>query len=851
MTKPIFSLTLFVLAFAASHATAEETAFFANIPIRGAISDDTARFIAENSVTTAALRTSGRLDDLVRENCGFVSSNNRKIFAEAVRAQGGNVDADGYFSVPAEQTAVPDCLPDEQKVRLVGRLPSSKDTLSMIFERDAQGGFYSAREQFRSPPQVWNNPELVALGTRDPSILLAESGSSLKVDGPPSTLTELAAVTEDFLRSAGVDASDRSRLAYEGFVAARSLENSGIEYSRAQAALEQALVAIGSDTPGAVLGDVAAAINTRQQVPQLGEVPLVQSFCRHDPSLCVAEASGTLIRLPNLPADVVTELNPRSRVRDIDTFYANVPIVSATPLARSAKVQLRSRPTLVADPWGTPSTGISQKLQALSDATYEEGPPPYHSSLSLFQNVGDAGPMLSCSQGAIAAWGDVAFQADFRAAVSDAVAAKERLGEALNLTEILILDGGFFRFDTADFDGVDWARIADKDAHSDLRSLMGMPTKQMENVVHGTAVTSLALGGPGLMNLSSEAGLPITVRSKQIYRSYRQREPGSPDLIHTLIANVAKEIREMRPAVVNLSFGSVDDNDAYIRGIKETLFSATAPLLVVAAGNLGDSNGSKGEPVTIARLKPQIWGTDGADAENGGWNMVVVAALDTGSGAPNLAWFSNYGEDVVVLGAPGCKVTALRATPEGTYEDAQFNGTSFAAPIVTFTASVLHSIMPEKQRGAPWLRARLLASADLEFRLARGEIRMGRVLNPVDALRVFEDIVTFRGPDDIVRTTRGMIKEISGRRSFRMNAVCDSGYSDPHVMLRLYAKPDGSQRDERRWYVDLITDQDEFKDQPCEVRGSDPLVLQSGDDSIIIPLSDVEDIKFAIERSES
>lgn len=230
--------------------------------------------------------------------------------------------------------------------------------------------------------------------------------------------------------------------------------------------------------------------------------------------------------------------------------------------------------------------------------------------------------------------------------------------------------------------------------------------------------------------------------------------------------------------------------------------------------------------------------------------MIVVAALDSGSTPPGLAWFSNYGEDVVVLGAPGCRVAALRATPEGGYETAQFNGTSFAAPIVTFTASVLRSVMPRVRQRSPWLRARLLASADLVFGVARGEIRMGRVLNPVDALRVYEDIVTFRDPDGALMTLRGRITEISGRRSFRMNGICTFGYSDAHDVLRLYAKPDGTQGADRLWYVDLITAQDEFLSQLCDVRGDDPLVLLTGDGPRSIKLSDIEDIKFAIKRSE-
>ncbi|WP_306752401.1 S8/S53 family peptidase [Paracoccus actinidiae] len=833
---------------------AEEKAFFANIPIRGAISDGTARFIAEHSVTTVALRTNGRLDDLVRETCGFVSPNNLKVFAEVVRTQGGSVDTEGLFSVPAEQTQVPDCLPDEQEVQLVGRLPSRDDTLSEIYERDVLGGFYSTLAQEALGKTKRDAPQLVTLAPPDRGAVLVQFDNGANDGGHGLSVAGLIASIEDFLRNTGIDPTDRSRLAYEGFAVVRRLESAGVDRGTAQVALGQALVAVGSNSSEDVLGDVMAAIEAGQKVPQLNEIPLAQPFCQMSSALCGGEASGARIRLSDLPTDVATELNTRIRVRDIDTIYANVPIVSAAPVARSTKVQLRTRPALVSlspeDDGGRAPANISRTPKDLPDATYEEAPPPPdRSRLSLFLNVSDSGAVGNCSRDAPGAWGSAVFQTDFRAAVSDAMAAKARLGEPANRAEILILDGGFFRFDTADFGGAEWARMVDRNSHSDAASLNGMPPQQMDKVVHGTAVTSLALGGPGLMDLSHAAGLPITVRSKPIYNVRPQRGGSSSDLSYTLLENLALAIRDSNASIVNLSFGSVDDNDADLRDIKETMFNPTAPLLVVAAGNLGNNDSDKGKSVTSKRLKPQIWGTLEADGENGGWNMIVVAALDSGNVPPDRAWFSNYGEDVVVLGAPGCKVAALRATPEGGYETAEFNGTSFAAPIVTFTASMLRSVMPVARQRAPWVRARLLASADLEFGLARGDISMGRVLNPVNALRVYEDIVAFRGPDGAVTTVRGQITEISGGRSFRMNAVCASGYSDPHDMLRLYAKPDGTEGANRLWYVDLITAQDEFLSQQCDVRGNDSVVLQTDIGTRTIKLSDIEDIKFAIKRS--
>lgn len=776
------------------------------------------------------------MDDLVRETCGFVSPNNVKVFEAAVLDQGGTVGLDGRFSVDSAFTLIPTCLPDEREFRLVGRLPSAGDTLSQFFETDADGGFYRARANETGQfPGMGSDPEFDIGQNVDRVEALARFG--VPVD-PFVTTTEImnaganiTNATSDYFRDLNVNPNDRSRVAYETFAITSALIASGLNRPASEEAVRNALEELGTQNIEGILADVSAATDTQQVLPQIEEIPILQLRCSELTFVCSAEASGTRLHLDSLPSDIATMVNPPTRVSDINTIYRNVPLISVEPVTKTARIQVQSD---TAD---------------IDGVTLERALPNEPSKITLFLNVFDSIDENRCTEGDYSEWGTPAFIKAFRDAVASSRERKAELDESPHNrhTNVLVLDGGFFRFENQSFGDANWAGLVRRDQHSDAASLDGMPEDRIEKTIHGTAVTSIALGGPGLMNINGELGLPITINAMPIYRAEPSGVPGGID--HRLIRDVAGAIDAAEAHIVNMSFGSVNDNDANLRKIKEKFLNKHAPLLIVAAGNLGNNDAPEGRTITSTRIAPQKWGTLDADG-GGGFNMIVVAALDPQPAPSKLAWFSNFGDNVVVLGAPGCNIAALRATNEATYVKDSFNGTSFAAPIVSFVAATVRAVMPAGRRTAPWVRARLLATADIEFGVSEGEIESGRVLNPVAAVRVYEDVVTLAEPlGDHGKLLTGQISRMSGSTNLNMISVCETGFDGPHVPLRLFIKPNAGRNNPRAWQMDMITDGDVFHTEPCELRATDPLEILTAKGEVTIRFDMIEDIKFAVHRS--
>lgn len=818
-----FSLSLGILSasFITLGSEAQDLAPFATVSTTGVLPDQIADFLAENSVQSSSLRTSGPVTDLVRETCGSVSPNNLEVFRRAIVNQGGTVSSEGVFSVPTAYTQVPACLPDEREVRLVGRLPSSADTWSQIFERDLSTGFYASRGLLLLPSLATLPDGAVGAGD-DRTDALGEAGVDLAgiaaAGADPSTEAEVAQAIAADLEAQSVDPNDRGRVAYETFALSSELLDAGLDRTTTMSVAEQALRDFGSAQIDQVLGDVGAALDSGQTVPQIAEVPIFQDQCALMQNLCDTEASGTVVQLDQISGDIATLLNPPSRARDIDTIYRNVPILSAEPVASEAKVPLRSG--------ATAQEGVPIHFEAPNDP----------SKVRLFLNVLDVenDEQRQCSRGPYQNWGTDAFRQRFRAALEEALRQKVSRDGEPRTTQTLVLDGGFFRFEPQSFGGVDWNTLPSDDHHASFVSLTGMPDEEREKTEHGTAVTSIALGGPGLMDLGQQLNLPITVVSQPIYRVELingRRE-------YRLIKNIDDAIAHSEEDIVNISFGSVDDNEGAIRKIKETLLGRAGKLLIVAAGNLGDNGGQMGSSVRSTGLVPQEWG--GEDAAKS--NMIVVAGMDPANDPSRLAWFSNFGDDVVFLGAPACDVPALRATTEGTYEVATYNGTSFAAPIVTFVASAVRTVMPKKIANAPWIRARLLATADIEAGVYQDKINLGRVLNPVAAVQVYTDIVTLKEPlADGTQVLGGEILEIAGEPDFTKGSLCEEPFNKPHHLLRLFRDPRGGDGAGATWKVDLMGPGDVMETQPCTPRGSDPLTLRGIDP---LRIDAIDDIKF-------
>jgi hypothetical protein len=150
-------------------------------------------------------------------------------------------------------------------------------------------------------------------------------------------------------------------------------------------------------------------------------------------------------------------------------------------------------------------------------------------------------------------------------------------------------------------------------------------------------------------------------------------------------------------------------------------------LIVAAAGNSANGPGKQltadhDSPHYPAKLDPLYT------------NVVTVAALDGGG---NPASFSNWGDGVVTIAAPGVRV-------ESTLPGGQIGkrcGTSQAAPLVTLTAAMI--LMQSPHLKPEDMKLRLQASSDYIPGL-KGKIRWGGKLNMQKAVSFSEDLIETR-----------------------------------------------------------------------------------------------------------
>ncbi|WP_105188923.1 S8 family serine peptidase [Pseudoalteromonas sp. T1lg48] len=125
-------------------------------------------------------------------------------------------------------------------------------------------------------------------------------------------------------------------------------------------------------------------------------------------------------------------------------------------------------------------------------------------------------------------------------------------------------------------------------------------------------------------------------------------------------------------------------------------------------------------------------GNDSADIDNGGFypagydvpNVVAVASTDS---ADNLSGFSNYGDQLVHLAAPGSFI--LSTTPNSSYDT--FSGTSMATPHVVGAAALLLAGNPNLTTSQ--LKSVLMNTGDTLAALA-GKTISGKRLNVANAL---------------------------------------------------------------------------------------------------------------------
>ena len=239
---------------------------------------------------------------------------------------------------------------------------------------------------------------------------------------------------------------------------------------------------------------------------------------------------------------------------------------------------------------------------------------------------------------------------------------------------------------------------------------------------HGTHVTDLVLGGSEFR--AQFKGIHKLLRVKIVRLVAPSGGKGKYEMTDSgLVAGLGFAGKFSR--VANISVGT----DKKIDEISEILRTWRDLVVVVAAGN-------EHQNLSLKASFPAVYGgEDGIFRDR----VITVAAQDA---AGRLAEFSNFGRSYTDIAAPGC---ALIYT-DSTGNQRRLFGTSFAAPLVTFTVGLLRTLRVGEADSLLQLKQRLIASADYDPSLEKFVAASGR-LNILKAISVTEDVMELQGGD--------------------------------------------------------------------------------------------------------
>ncbi len=236
---------------------------------------------------------------------------------------------------------------------------------------------------------------------------------------------------------------------------------------------------------------------------------------------------------------------------------------------------------------------------------------------------------------------------------------------------------------------------------------------------HGTRVAEILTGASGL-SISALADLvriniANVVARKSVDRPYEIDPNGITPGI-----NLALETAR----IANLSIGSETPIESLLK-----LIAGQRLLLVVAAGNERHALSESNFP-----LYPALYG---GSNPAGGQQVITVAGYD---GSLKLVEFSNWSNIYADIAAPACAIGYGSDGGEVVY------GTSFAAPLVSFTAAVIQAFDSEARPID--LKNRLQASVDFDPGYVDHVLWGGR-LNIAKALSLYEDVIEMRSPSKL------------------------------------------------------------------------------------------------------
>lgn len=247
---------------------------------------------------------------------------------------------------------------------------------------------------------------------------------------------------------------------------------------------------------------------------------------------------------------------------------------------------------------------------------------------------------------------------------------------------------------------------------------------------HGTAVASVALGGPIFSRMGVLQGEPrIRLAMQRIYYT----PDGSAGNLDGVTADVSRFdnlislAEEQNASVVNLSLRST----VPIPPLKVNLDDVKGRILFVAAAGNQHKKLSFYPTADTEAVYPALYGGSGN-------NRVITVMAHLNGERPS---FSNWGAQYVDIAAPGCDIPTLEwDLGIGRFVDSTASGTSLAAPLVTFAAAIVQSESGGRLIARD-LKRRLLVSADLSpLGDLSKDVEDGRKLNVAKAAALKVDI---------------------------------------------------------------------------------------------------------------
>lgn len=286
-----------------------------------------------------------------------------------------------------------------------------------------------------------------------------------------------------------------------------------------------------------------------------------------------------------------------------------------------------------------------------------------------------------------------------------------------------------------------------------------LPFQSTPRKDHGTEVAHLIFGGPNFKNrivdqLTTEGEVlqnisPIKLRvfslnsrPHEIISAYHFSEG-----VEYLSKRRTKDpIYGAVPLVnmINISAAQTD-SDGFLRSKLADSKDYREVLFVVGAGN--DT-----EKLSVDERYPASLGGGSSS------NIMTVGAHGMNG---NILPFSGRGIDAVDILAPGCNIYTISSSGRASIK----SGTSYSAPLVTFTAGLITYLNPDSLYDYNWepqkIKNRILYSADYSKKLSNlGHVRFGAILNIGRAISVRSNVLTVDGEMFIGEIAPEFIKDL-------------------------------------------------------------------------------------------